>query len=618
MRRAALWAALTLAATAATAKVLVEIEVANAGDFEALRLERPENRFILVGGFGYGAISDDGSRGFEAGGRSWAVVAAAAEEEAFLVLPAAASYDGPWLAAGELSGGNVYFVLTAADAAGLIPLYAFNVVGVPRGGGRAAVPAAPFNPLEAGAADRVRRDRLMATTTRLQDFYSRYVYFRGNDDATAFLEDEYRGILRAAVERQYFDLATRRGFKKVANVVARIEGVKYPDQQIIVGAHFDSITHGSAGDPGAAAPGADDNASGTAAVLECARVLSWYAFDRTLVFVCFNAEELGLFGSEYYADAARARGDDIEAMINLDMVAYEPDELLDADVYANGASYELAELMAGKAARYTAVKMTPFSSGPESSDHSSFWRNGYKAVWQFEGWNDMSPYIHTADDAVDTLNSRFFEDMTRTLVATAFDLAGANLSPLMGIVEPDGAADYADERYAIQWWDVDADDFGTDATISLYWTRDNRVERGTLIADGISQNDQGNRGSHEWDTSSLPPGRYYVYGVIDDGVNEPYTAASAGPVYITHESRVVAYPNPFRARAGQGVVTFDGLLPGDSVAVYDLSGTKIFEAAASGRQLRWNATAVASGVYFYRVESAVKADVATGKVAVVR
>ncbi len=617
MRRAALWAALALTATAATGKVLVEIEVADAGDFEALRLERPE-RFVFVGGFAYTVVGDGAARAFDAGGRGWAVVATSGGEEAFLVLPAAASYRGPRLAAGELSGGNVYFLLTAADAAALAPLYAFNVVGALRAKSAGVAPAAPFDPLEAGATDRVRRDRLVATAARLQDFYSRYVYFRGNDAAAAFLEDEYREIPRAAVERQYFSFEGPGGPKRAANVVARVEGVKYPDEQIVVGAHFDSAAHGSTVDPGAAAPGADDNASGAAAVLECARVLSWYAFDRTLVFVCFNAEELGLFGSAYYAGAARARGDDIKAMINLDMVAYEPDGHFDADVYGNAASTDLALIMAAKAARYTGVEMTPFSSGSESSDQASFWRNGYKAIWQFEGFNDQSPHIHTPDDTVDTLNARFFHDMTKALVATAFDLAGANPSPLMGIVEPDGAGDFADERYAVQWWDVDADDYGTDATISLYWTRDNRGEGGTLIADGIPQNDRGNRGSYEWDTSSLPAGRYYAYGVIDDGVNRPYTAPSAGPLYVVHESRAVAYPNPLRARPGQGVVTFDGLLPGDHVVVYDLAGTKVFEAAASGRRLRWNAASVAGGVYLYRIESAVSGDAITGKVAVLR
>ncbi|MEE9455868.1 MAG: M28 family peptidase [bacterium] len=617
MKRFAIWAVL-ISATAplASARVLVEIAVADVADFEALRGGR-EERFVFVGRHAYTAVDDGALAGFDAGGRAWSGVAVAVEEEVFLVLPAAAAYDGPRLATGELAGGNRFFVLTAADAAALAPLYAFNVVYLPRGRPGVALPAAPFNPLEAGAAERVRRDKLMATAERLQDFYSRYVYFHGNDAATAFLEDEYRKVLRAAVDRQYFEVVTRRGSKNAANVVARIDGVKYPDQQIVVGAHFDSAVFGSVGNPRAAAPGADDDASGTAAVLECARILSGYAFDRTLIFIGFNAEELGLFGSIHYATTARARGDDIKAMINLDMVAYEADAVLDATAGANGPSYEIAELMATKAARYTSVKMVPNGSGAGGSDHVSFWGQGYKAVIQSEGWNDSSPYIHTDGDTVDTLNPSFFADMARILVATAFDLAGPNTSPLMGIVDPDGG-DYADAGYVIRWWDVDVDDLGRDAAISLYWAKDNGGESGTLIASGIPQNDRGNRGSYEWNTSSLPAGRYYVYGVIEDGVNEPYTAPSAGPVRIIHAPRVVAYPNPARWRAGQTEVTFDGLFPGDGLVVFDVSGTKVFEAAAEGRQLRWDVADVASGVYLFRVESAVMADAVTGKVAVLR
>lgn len=594
----------------ATAKVLVEVAVAGVEDFEALRRGR-EQRFVFAGGYAYTAVDDGAVARFDAGGRAWGAVATAGDEEVFLVLPASARYDGPRLAVGELAGGNVLFVLTSADAGALIPLYAYNVVDVARAKPRVTFPAAPFDPLEAGAVERVRRDRLMGTATRLQDFYSRYVYYHGNDAAAAFLEDEYRKIARAAVGRQYFEVTSRGGVKNVANVVARVDGVKYPDQHVVVGAHFDSMTYGSA------APGADDNASGTAAVLECARVLSAYAFDRTLIFVAFNAEELGLFGSIHYATSARARGDDIRAMINLDMVAYEPDAVFDATAEANGPSYGLAELMAKKAARYTSVAVVPGAGGGGRSDHVPFWGQGYKAVFQTEGWNDCSPYIHTDGDTVETFNPPFFVEMAKVLVATAFDLAGPNTSPLIGIIEPDGA-DYADRSYTIRWWDVDADDFGKDAAISLYWAADNSGEGGTLIADGIPQNDQGNRGSYEWDTSSLPAGRYYVYAVIRDGVNQPYVAPSAGPVHIVHEPRVVAYPNPVRARAGGAVVTFDGLLPGDNLVIYDVAGAKLFEATARGRALRWDAGDVASGVYLYRLESAVMADAVTGKVAVLR
>lgn len=65
-------------------------------------------------------------------------------------------------------------------------------------------------------------------------------------------------------------------------------------------------------------------------------------------------------------------------------------------------------------------------------------------------------------------------------------------------------------------------------------------------------------------------------------------------------------------------MTFDGLFPGDGLVVFDVAGTKVFEAAAEGRRLRWDVADVASGVYLFRVESAVMADAVTGKVAVLR
>jgi hypothetical protein len=596
--------------------VLVEAEVAGVDDFEALRAGA-ESRFVLVGGFAYAAVDEGTVAIFDAGDRVWVKVARAAEGEAFLVLPRGAAYDGPARAALECGGGNRAFVLTAGDVAGLVPLYAFNVLAAaPPEPRRGVSPSLVFDPAEASAVERVEPARLMATAERLQNFYSRAVTYHGNDDATAFLEEEYRNIIRTAVERQYFDAGAHGENKVVANVVARIPGVSRPDEQVLVGAHFDSAILGSSSGGAVYSPGADDNASGTAAVLECARILSGYAFDRSLVFVAFNAEEIGLVGSEYYAGAAKARGDDIRAMINLDMVAYDAGPL-DGEAICNGASYDMAELMAGKAARYTSVDMVPRAGGATMSDHASFWENGYAAIWEFEGWNDSSPHIHTTSDTVGTLRVDFFEDMTRILVATAFDLAGPNTSPLIGVVEPDGD-DYADDKFTIRWWDVDVDDWQRDATISLYRAEDNGGEGGTLIADGIAQNDRGNRGSYEWDTSSLPAGRYYVYARIDDGVNEPCVGSSAGPVRIMHGSRVVAYPNPVRASGGAATVTFDGLMAGDDIVVYDVAGAKVFEARARSRRLRWDVGDVAAGVYFYRVVSAIVADTASGKVAVLK
>ncbi len=94
------------------------------------------------------------------------------------------------------------------------------------------------------------------------------------------------------------------------NVVGTKVGTTYPDQEYIVCAHFDSVGN----------PGADDNGSGTALVLEAARVLSQYDAEYTLRFIAFDREEQGLVGSDAYV--GDHSGDDILGVVNVDMVAY--------------------------------------------------------------------------------------------------------------------------------------------------------------------------------------------------------------------------------------------------------------------------------------------------------
>ncbi|MFQ5633623.1 MAG: M20/M25/M40 family metallo-hydrolase, partial [bacterium] len=102
-------------------------------------------------------------------------------------------------------------------------------------------------------------------------------------------------------------------------VVAKLPGTALPERQILVSGHYDSRTVGRC-DGAGFAPGANDDGSGTAGVLELARVLSQYEFEATLIFVAFTSEEQGLFGSRHYAQQARARGDNIIAMVTNDVI----------------------------------------------------------------------------------------------------------------------------------------------------------------------------------------------------------------------------------------------------------------------------------------------------------
>ena len=104
-------------------------------------------------------------------------------------------------------------------------------------------------------------------------------------------------------------------------------------------------------------------------------------------------------------------------------------------------------------------------------------------------------------------------------------------APTFTLTEPDGTADTADKTYTIKWSDADPD---SDAKISLYYDTDKTGADGTLIVANLSE-DSGTD-TYTWDTSKVPKGNYYVYGVINDGVNPAVTSYSSGMVTVNHPS----------------------------------------------------------------------------------
>jgi hypothetical protein len=207
------------------------------------------------------------------------------------------------------------------------------------------------------------------------------------------------------------------------NVIATLPGKVYPDEFVVVGAHYDSFAWGSS------APGADDNASGTAAVLELARILSQYAFDRSLVFCCFSAEEEGLIGSEYYASQAAALGMNILGYFNFDMIGYRfQNEPIHTDMIAPPSAKELSDFYKGVVDIYLPdfeVYDAQLTGG--DSDHTSFNNNGYMGIFPFEDVPNYSPYIHTDQDLVGpSVNS---PEMAGTFIQ-------ANLASVVSLAQP--------------------------------------------------------------------------------------------------------------------------------------------------------------------------------------
>ncbi len=212
----------------------------------------------------------------------------------------------------------------------------------------------------------------------------------------------------------------------MTNVVAELPGVgPNSDHIYIICAHYDSISD----DPYNRAPGADDNGSGSAAVLEAARILSQYRFSHTLRFVHFAGEELGLRGSAHYAAAASARGDLIDGVINLDMIGYESvppnDHIVEIHAGTMPASIALADAMIDNITEY-GLSLSPqkiTTGATNRSDHASFWNYGYPAMLGIEDFDDFTPHYHTTADVLASMQTPLMVEFTKASVATLAELA---------------------------------------------------------------------------------------------------------------------------------------------------------------------------------------------------
>jgi hypothetical protein len=203
------------------------------------------------------------------------------------------------------------------------------------------------NPAVAKIVAEVSSERIAATLKRLESFGSRNTLSsqtdaeRGIGAARTWIVKE----LKDYSPRLQVSLDTHRVKKQgritrdveMSNIVAVLPGTIHPDDQVLVTGHYDSLVLAAplteeqrrAGeqpksiDPDLPAPGVNDDGSGTAAVMELARVMSQREFDKTLVFILFVAEEQGLIGSSLYARKAHDEKESIEAVLNNDIIGSE-------------------------------------------------------------------------------------------------------------------------------------------------------------------------------------------------------------------------------------------------------------------------------------------------------
>lgn len=267
----------------------------------------------------------------------------------------------------------------------------------------------------------VSLDTLSAYTHTLQAFPNRLTGSLGNIQARDWI---YNKLSSFGYDSTFIDTFTASIYgtpTQTYNIVAVKPGTTYPDHHIVIGAHMDAVS---------GSPGADDNGSGTAGVLEIARVLKDIPTELTIVFALFNAEEQGLHGSYYYADNAAARGDSIVTMLNMDMIGYEGNTVYASLHHGSDLTYvtrwqELADSL-------TQIGLTGVLAGESQySDHWPFQRQGYPVAFVIE-YNFSSVY-HTPNDSTSYIDFSYMTKIVKAMLATASDVSATH-TPTPGLV----------------------------------------------------------------------------------------------------------------------------------------------------------------------------------------
>jgi len=233
-----------------------------------------------------------------------------------------------------------------------------------------------------------------------------------NNLAAEYLLQKFNGMSNLTVQDNVYAPGVNGG----RNIIATQTGTVSPNNIYIISAHYDAVANYCA----------DDNVSGTGAVLEIARILSAYSTESTIVYALWDQEETGLVGANNYAEAASANGDNILAVFNMDMMAHDGDgdNDFDIDVRPIGNSIAMKDeiislLNTYKVSNGIDLNVNVVNPGTPFSDHKPFWDEGYTALLFGESWanNDQTEQYHTGGDRVSTLDLDYYHDMVKLAMA---------------------------------------------------------------------------------------------------------------------------------------------------------------------------------------------------------
>ncbi len=323
-------------------------------------------------------------------------------------------------------------------------------------------PAQRLDPMIERIVADVSEDRIAAILRKLESFETRNTLSdpgetnRGIGVARQWILDQFKSYsprLQVSFDTHQIPKGGR-VWKDVElrNVVAILPGkmAQATNRWIVVSGHYDSLNLRDAaalrGQPEKAAelfaPGVSDDASGTACAMECARVLSQFELDATLVFVAFAGEEQGLIGARAMAKRLKSQNHEIEAVLNNDIIGNEISGNGDSDnrrvlIFSeepnDSASRQIARFVRSVAARYypemTVEMIFRHDRFGRGGDHTAFNEEGFPAI-RFTTASENFANQHSATDTFTNASVRYTAKVIRINAAAAAALAVAPKIPL--------------------------------------------------------------------------------------------------------------------------------------------------------------------------------------------
>jgi hypothetical protein len=203
------------------------------------------------------------------------------------------------------------------------------------------------------------------------------------------------------------------------NIIGVQAGSIKPDDWYIVGAHMDSTS--SSGD----SPGAVDNASGCAGVLEMARVVTGHTFSSTIIFICYSGEEQGLIGSNVHVNSIISNGNQnkVKAVLTMDMVGYTSNTNHELLLETSSSNQWLMDILVQNAAIYAPELTVYTSTNPFGSDHVPYINNNMHGILSIdEDWN-VYPGYHRSTDLPENISLNQGQYILKTNLAALAHLA---------------------------------------------------------------------------------------------------------------------------------------------------------------------------------------------------